>query len=303
MTSPFAAATRASNHESSPPSAVPPQSTPSSSRLALEITPGFVVPPDLALWRQRLFQFNEGEVITFSAEQWKQYWPFMTNIWTRHTSPYTPKRKQTVRTHWKCRLYKENPEKSLATGKRVKSVRGAIGCPARLTELHDILSDRRDFTMTGHHNHSLTELDTTKINEGIQSWVEAQLLQGFSPTAIEKVAKGKGKDLLASQNLVDAGGRNLGAKYVRNTASRLSLRTPKLRHVTGKVPSESQAREALEWLQAHHQDWHSAYLETNYKGAPSPGLVFARRRTIQTLRERGILTLMGSAHNTNQGEW
>jgi len=41
--------------------------------------------------------------------------------------------------------------------------------------------------MTGHHNHSITELDMTKINSGDGDWVEVQLLRGFSCTVIENV--------------------------------------------------------------------------------------------------------------------
>jgi hypothetical protein len=55
--------------------------------------------------------------------------------------------------------------------------------------------------MTGSHNHSLKELDMTKLNDGIQSWVKVQLRQGFSPIAIEKVARGEGKDPSSCKNL------------------------------------------------------------------------------------------------------
>jgi hypothetical protein len=60
---------------------------------------GFVGPPDLASWRQRLFQLNGGETVTLSLEQWQQYWPFVSNLWTRN-SAYTSTRKQTTRSHW-----------------------------------------------------------------------------------------------------------------------------------------------------------------------------------------------------------
>jgi hypothetical protein len=92
-----------------------------------EIATGFCIPPDLASWRQRLFEFNEGETITLSSEQWQLYWPFESNIWTRHEPPYTPKRKKRLRTHWDCRFYKEKADISLGSGKRGKKTRAAIG--------------------------------------------------------------------------------------------------------------------------------------------------------------------------------
>lgn len=268
-----------------------------------EITTGFCIPPDLVSWRQRLFECNEGETITLSSEQWQLYWPFVTNIWTRHEPPYTPKRKKTVRTHWDCRFYKEKADISLGSGQRGKKTRKAIGCPAKLTEIHDIVSGGRKYTMNGRHNHCLADLDMTKINEAIQLWVKSQLTQGFSAMAIERVAKGKGKDTTSVQNLLDAGGCRLDVKYIINTAKQLNLQKSMPRHVTGKVPAENQAREALEWLGERQEEWYSAYLETMYQGSTSPALVFARKRTIKTLRERGLLTLMDSTHCTNREKW
>jgi 2,5-diamino-6-(ribosylamino)-4(3H)-pyrimidinone 5'-phosphate reductase len=165
-----------------------------------EIVTGFCVPPNLVSWRQRLFEFNGGEKITLSSEQWRLYWPFVTNIWTRHSPPYVPKWKQTIRTHWSCRFHKEKAEISLGTGQRGKKTRRAIGCPAKLTEIQDVLSDSREYTIDGRHNHLLEDLDLTKVNEAIQSWVELQPRQGFSAMAIDKVAKGKGKDSTSAQN-------------------------------------------------------------------------------------------------------
>lgn len=278
-------------------------STTPSRRSTPEVTPGFSVPPDLASWRQRLFQFNEGEIITLSSEQWNQYWPFMTNVWTKHAAPYVTKRKRTIRIQWDCRFHKKNAPNSLGSGQRGKQIRIPTSCPAKLFEHHDLESDSRDFTMTNSHNHSITELDMTKINTGVQSWVEGQLLQGFPCTAIEKVAKGKGNGASAPQNLHDAGGRYLSVKYIRNAANRLKIRAPTPRHVPGNVSTESQAREALEWLRVRGDDWYSAFLETSYKGSPSRGLVFGRKTTIEVLRLRGLLTLMDSTHNTNKAGW
>jgi hypothetical protein len=268
-----------------------------------EVTPGFSIPPNLALWRQRLFEFSEGETMTLSSEQWTQYWPFVTNFWTKHAAPYATKRKRTVRTQWDCRFHKNNAQDSLGSGQRGKKIRIPTGCPARLIENHDPESESRDYTMTGRHNHSVTQLDMTKINSGVGDWVEAQLLRGFSCTAIEKVAKGKGSGPCTPQNLHDAGGRYLSVKYIRNTANRLKIRAATPRHLPGKVPTENQTREALEWLQARDEDWYSTILETSYKGLPSRGLVFARKSTIEILGQRGMLTLMDSTHKTNKAGW
>lgn len=298
LTTPAPAALLQDSAASPPSSDCPP-----SSRSTPEITPGFSIPPGLASWRQRLFEFDENEPLTLSLQQWEQYWPFFSNIWTRHRPPYNPKRKQTVRTYWDCRFHKEQAYKSLNTGSRKKVVRDEIGCGAKLIEVHDLLSSCRTFTMTGSHNHSIKELDMTKLNDGIQSWVDTQLLQGFSATAIEKVARGKGKDPFACKNLEDAGGHDLSVKSIHNASQRLNIRVPISRNAIGKVSIESQAREAFEWLQNHKEEWYSAYLDTSYRGESSPGLVFARKRTIGILRMRGVLTLMDSTHNTNKGEW
>jgi hypothetical protein len=279
-------------------------STPAASEAEVQVaSAGFAGPPDLALWRQRLFQLNEGDTVTLTGEQWQYYWPFMSNVWTRSSAYTAQKRKQTSRTHWNCRLCKIKAETSLGGGQRNRQIRRTIGCPAKLIEVHDIMSDIHIFSMDGHHSHSLASLDETKINDGVRSWVETQVLQGFSAIAIVNAAAGKGKDPSSRRNLLDAGGCKLDTKYVRNAMARLNVRLVQPRHVAGNVPVEAQAKEALEWLQGHDKEWHSAYLETQYKGQSSPGLVFARKQTITTLRERGVLTLMDSTHNTNQEEW
>jgi hypothetical protein len=292
------------NNDSTPTPSSTRLSTPAASETEAQVaSAGFVGPPDLALWRQRLFQLNDEETVTLSSEQWQHYWPFVSNVWTRNNAYTTQKRKQTARTHWNCRLHKINADTSTGEGQRNRQVRRTIGCPAKLTEVHDTLSGIHVFSMEGRHSHPLASLDETKINDGVKSWVETQVLQGFSTIAIVNAAAGKGKDPSSRLNLLDAGGCRLDTKYVRNAMARLNVRLVKPRHVVGKVPAEIQGREALEWLQSHDEEWKSAYLETEYKGKPSPGLVFARKKTITTLRERGVLTLMDSTHNTNQKEW
>jgi beta-N-acetylglucosaminidase len=164
----------------------------------------------------------------------------VTDIWTRHSPPYVPQRKQTIRTHRNCRFHKEKAEISLGTGQSGKKTRRAIGCPAKLTETQDVLSDSPEYTIDGRHNHSLKDLDLTKVNEAIQSWVELQLQKGFSTMAIDKVAKGKGKNSTSAQNLLDAReSRLINVKYIINTAQRLNLKKSTPRHVAGKVPAEN----------------------------------------------------------------
>ncbi|KAN0069753.1 hypothetical protein V8E54_012059 [Elaphomyces granulatus] len=108
---------------------------------------GFVGPiSDLALWRQCLFQLNEGETVTPTGEQWQYYWPFMSNVWTRSNAYTAQKRKQTSRTHWICRLCKSKAETSLGGGQRNRQ--------------HDIRSDICIFSMDGRHSHTLAFLDS-----------------------------------------------------------------------------------------------------------------------------------------------
>lgn len=226
-------------------------STPEVPKTPEAVSAGFVGPPNLASWRKRLFQLNEGEVLTLSLEQRRHYWPFMSNVWTKSSTYTAQKRKQTIRTHWNCRLYKNIADISLGKGLRNRNIRQAIRCQAKLVEIYDTLSETHVFSMEGHHNHPLTSLDETKINDGIKIWVENQILQGFSAVAIVNAAAGKGKDPSSHRNLLEAGGCKLDTKYVRNAIIRLNVRPVKPRHVIGNVPVETQAREALEWLQNH----------------------------------------------------
>lgn len=278
----------------SSPRASPALSTP-------EIT--FPIPLNLATWRRKLFQLGEGETLELSSDQWQQYWPYMTNVWSRHALPYTPKRKQTIRTHWKCRFHKERVLESVSTGLREKQVRQPIGCIAKLTEVHDLLAGHRTFSMAGIHNHTIEDLDATKVNDGIHSWVKKQLLRGFPTTAIGKVVKGKSEDSSARRNILDAGGRHLTVQYIRNAAVRLGIQNPQPLHIENDVPTRSQVMEAYQSLQDRGETWFSAILEKTYQGSTSPCLIFGRKSTLSKLRDRGILTLMGSTHGTNKEEW
>ncbi|KAN0076332.1 hypothetical protein V8E54_006474 [Elaphomyces granulatus] len=119
---------------------------------------------------------NEGDTVTLTGEQWQYYWPFMSNVWTRSSAYTAQKRKQTSRTHWNCHLCKSKAETSFGGGERNRQIRRTIGrCPAKLIEVHDIMSDIHLFLMDGCHSHSLASLDEIKINDGCKVSPQSQL--------------------------------------------------------------------------------------------------------------------------------
>ena len=64
--------------KSTPTPSSSPLLTPAASETEVQVaSAGFVGPPDLALWRQRLFQLTDKETVTLLSAQWQHYWPFM----------------------------------------------------------------------------------------------------------------------------------------------------------------------------------------------------------------------------------
>ncbi|KAN0067197.1 hypothetical protein V8E54_014652 [Elaphomyces granulatus] len=123
----------------------------------------------------------------------------------------------------------------------------------------------------------------------------------------EKVfSRGQGPELQYRQaNIERAGGGNLTTQDIRNMSKALGMHREdprrSKRDATARAMSV-EVQEVLDELERHQDSWKSEFVEAQYKGQSSPGIVFAHKESLNTLRDRG-LAIMDSTHKTVRLKW
>lgn len=111
-----------------------------------------VDPPDLADWRQRLF--NVDEMITLSEEEFQTYFPHVDNVYS-HRSTQRYKRKPFVSHYWDCRLKGRPPgtpksnDPNKKKRKRTARERDLCDVKIKITEYFPGAMLRADFVPDG----------------------------------------------------------------------------------------------------------------------------------------------------------
>ncbi|TAQ87910.1 hypothetical protein B7494_g3753 [Chlorociboria aeruginascens] len=111
-----------------------------------------VDPPNLAEWRQKLF--NVDEMITLSAEEFETYFPHVDNVYS-HRSTQRYKRKPFVSHYWDCRLKGRPPgtpksdDPNKKKRKRTARQRDLCDVKIKITEYFPGAMLRADFTPDG----------------------------------------------------------------------------------------------------------------------------------------------------------
>ncbi|RQM08322.1 hypothetical protein DH86_00003805, partial [Scytalidium sp. 3C] len=111
-------------------------------------------PPNLAEWRQRLF--NVDETITLTQEEFETYFPHVDNVYS-HRSTQRYKRKPFVSHYWDCRLKGRPPgtpksdDPNKKKRKRVARERDLCDVKIKITEYFPGAMLRADFAPDGPH--------------------------------------------------------------------------------------------------------------------------------------------------------
>ncbi|KAH9870660.1 hypothetical protein IAQ61_006138 [Plenodomus lingam] len=118
-------------------------------------------PPDLDLWRERLF--NVDDMITLTEEEFQTYFPHIDNVYS-HRSTQRHKRKRFVSHYWDCRLKGRPPGTKKSTDpdkkkrKRVARERNLCDVKIKITEFFD---QREYEEQLGHRPPVASELEST----------------------------------------------------------------------------------------------------------------------------------------------
>jgi hypothetical protein len=109
----------------------------------------------------------------------------------------------------------------------------------------------------------------------------------------EKVfSRGQGPEY--RQAIERAGGGNLTTQDIRNMSKALGMHREdprrSKRDATARAMS-AEVQEVLDELERHQDSWKSEFVEAQYKGQSSPGIVFAHKESLNTLRTGAALPL------------
>ena len=239
-----------------------PRTKPLDTKREAELTSTILkLPPNLPAIRQAVFSLHAGQkVITWTAAEWKQIWPFVDNIWIRNqVRPMTEKNTQAC--YYWCRLYHGSYE-STSTGQRAKQMRTWPPCGMKLKVINRFnsadTSQLETVSLSLHtekkkpcfvHNHDLDFSDTIKINSFIMDAVGQQVALGYEPAHIHRVLVGvKWTGNLTA--LKAAGGTHFDLKDVHNAGAEWRRAHPDLRHQGAKIPWEQQRQELLDALKS-----------------------------------------------------
>lgn len=258
-----------------------------------------VVPPNLSDIRQQLFELKNS--ITWSAQQFDQYWPFLDNIWVHnHTSSIT--KKQTQKSYWYCRLWKDEVEKkSEGHGIRSKRMRVTAPCSIQLVmnkqfdDSQNLLTVKLDCHTSQKssqvHNHTLEFLDSIKINSAIKLTAGKEVAKGYAPSVVNRNMQGV-KWAANLETLKDAGGIHLNLKTVHNAGKDFKKSNPDVRIIGAKDEWEIQMNACFDNLQVLGENILSAKLKTvrAVDKQLSYGVVFTKR--CKLLSKRAFILYM-----------
>ena len=131
------------------------------------------IPPNMRAIRDQVFHITEE--ITWTAEQFDEYWGYMDSFWVLNSTRPVKDGKETLN-YW-CRLWREPAEKSQGSRQRAKKL-GTVEVWALKLNMYKIWKGDQLISVTFlrneksrgkdivcyKHNHTLKYLDTIKVN-------------------------------------------------------------------------------------------------------------------------------------------
>ncbi|KAN0067417.1 hypothetical protein V8E54_014507 [Elaphomyces granulatus] len=257
---------------------------------------GLDIPENIEMIRQLFFgTIQRGSLQNehyISLGQFEQQWPWVTNFWTRRSEG-----------QYRCKFWKKPSTRSEGQGSRGKNIRRIGSCSARL---HIHKEDVVKLIFNHRHNHSLQDLDIVAQPDAIKNHIAGLLRSGVTVKQVEEKVFARGQGPEYRQAIERAGGGNVTTQDIRNMSKALGTYQEDPRRSKTDVTARAigaELQDVLGELQRCQNLWKSEFVEAQYKGQPSAGIVFAHKESLNTLRDRGCLAVMDSTHKTVRLKW
>ncbi|KAK2766902.1 hypothetical protein FQN54_006217 [Arachnomyces sp. PD_36] len=175
----------------------------------------FSLPPDLPAMRARFFSLDTP--LTLSQDQFKEYWPFVDNIYVKNKErPVTLDNTRSA--YYYCRLWKKSEYVGVSSAirQRKKHCRATIACPMKFKAIFYGDSHVKFERLGDHvHNHDLDYVDSIKRNSAVRNIAAAEVSKGYKPCDVARnLRESTRADNLRA--LKDAGGSYICLKDVHN---------------------------------------------------------------------------------------
>ena len=204
--------------------------------------------------------FHISEPITWTAQEFHEYWGYMDNFWVVNSTREIKNGRQTIN-YW-CRLWREPVIKTQGSGHRAKRIRTVEACGMKLNmyklfdeknQLVSVQLVRNELKSRGKeeicytHNHTLEYLDIIKINSKVKNTVGTEVAKGYRPSDINRNIQGV-KWAANKTALGDAGGAHLDLKGIHNAGASWKLDNLDHRIAGARIKWERQLAECLAML-------------------------------------------------------
>lgn len=166
--------------------------------------------------RRHLFSLDTP--LVWSEAEWDMYFPYINNFWV-HNQTSKPIRKGIVTVYWYCRFWRGAVDFA-GTGKRAKKIRDVSKCTCimKVVKQLNAIGGVESMTLSlgrGQHNHDQDFADRTKLNDGVNQSIRAEVEKGYTPAEVHRNAQGTHREVNAAA-LKAAGGSALTLQGVYN---------------------------------------------------------------------------------------
>lgn len=270
-------------------------------------------PPDIAVLRRQYFNILQtpGKGIGYSA--WLQLEPFLENVYRKDKDRVQMGPEGPIgRIYYSCRWSKKEYTTPVELGKRKRD--GATQNKCDKCPVNSLVAVVTAGWVTFEvpklspetwpvHNHTLEWCDGKKINKAVRDAMCTEIEKGYPASYVQKLFNGEWQDG-NRVHLQACGGMHLSGKLGNNVARDFLKANRNQRRKGALEDWQAQVDDAMRYLDTQ-EDWIYRQISAirAHDGEISNALVFGSRDRIQTLCQRGKLTLLDSTHCTNKLGW
>ena len=249
---------------------------------------------DALFWRKTVFELTEGGELWLSTEQWDELEPLIFNIYTKRR--INEELKKLTYDEWFCRLHVNSRESSSKDENLPANARRTTSKLVRTCEATIRVERWKKYPTlvrilaTEGHDHSLTDSDVAKLPQHLVHIIAGEADKGYSPVAIRDVVAAHVPDQ-----------PKLDYQTTVNVARRVNtVKTEKFLLAKGGTLADdiSGMKEKLV-----ADGWRADNLSVINQDQLSSGVIFAKEKHLQHLKDSGDLIIMDASHKTNCWDW